>query len=149
MVFGGKQIVKPEELEEIDSESSIIMLDKKKQEKDVQRYRDIVMRWRQGVELSILACENQDKVHYAMPVRIMLYDSLAYVDQIRHLWNNRDIKEELTGEEYLSRFRKEDKICPVISLVFYYGTTDWDGSPLIWLILEKFRIWSGFRQIYN
>ena len=34
----------------------------------------------------------------------------------------------LTEEEFLSKFRKEDKICPVISLVLYYGLAPWDAS---------------------
>lgn len=127
-VFKGKQIVLPEELEEIDSESSVIMSDKKKMAKGIQRYRDIAMRWKKGVVLSILAVENQNKVHYAMPVRMMLYDGLSYTDQIRLIWNQRESGKKVTEEEFLSKFCKEDKIYPIISLVFYYGLEQWDGS---------------------
>lgn len=56
------------------------------------------MRWKKEIQLSILACENQKT------------------------------KAELTEEEFLSKFRKEDKICPAISLVFYYGLAPWDAS---------------------
>lgn len=34
----------------------------------------------------------------------------------------------LTGEEYLSRFGKEDRIFPVITLIFYYDVKKWDGA---------------------
>lgn len=34
----------------------------------------------------------------------------------------------LTGEEYLSRFGKEDRIFPVITLIFYYDVKKWDGT---------------------
>lgn len=81
-IFGGKQVVHPEELEQVDGESDVLFVDKEGNEKNVQRYRDITMRWKQGMNLVIMACENQEKVHYAMPVRTMLYDSLSYVDQI-------------------------------------------------------------------
>lgn len=79
-IFQGEQIEVPEELEEIDSESSMIVTDKNHKEKSVQKYRDIAMRWKKEIQLSILAYENQNKVHYAMPVRMMLYDSLTYTD---------------------------------------------------------------------
>ena len=128
-IFGGEQIVRPEELVECDSESDIIVTDKYKKEKGVQRYRDVVMRWTQGLDLMILACENQQNIHYAMPVRTMLYDSLSYMEQIRALWRERakqEDAEELTEEEFLSRFRKDDKLCPVVTIVFYYGTESWD-----------------------
>lgn len=136
-VFQGKQIILPEELEEVDSESSIIVTDKKNIEKGMQRYRDITMRWKQEAELAILACENQNKVHYAMPVRMMLYDSLTYTEQIRQIWKNREPNAAVTDEEYLSRFCKEDKIYPVIPLVFYYGLNKWDGSKDLYGMFYK------------
>ena len=136
-IFQGEQIVLPEELEEIDSESSIIVTDKNHKEKGVQKYRDIAMRWKDDIQLSILACENQNKVHYAMPVRMMLYDSLTYTDQIRQMWVNHESDIVVTEEEFLSKFRKEDKIYPVISLVFYYGLTPWDASVDLHEMFEK------------
>lgn len=127
-IFQGQQIILPEDLEEIDSESSMIVIDKNNQEKGVQKYRDIAMRWKRKAELAIFACENQNKVHYAMPVRMMIYDGLSYADQIRQMWKNRDADIKVTEEEFLSHFRKEDKIYPVIPLVFYYGLNPWDAS---------------------
>ncbi|MBS6279562.1 MAG: hypothetical protein KH449_01995 [Lachnospiraceae bacterium] len=32
-----------------------------------------------------MACENQDEIHYGMPVRSMLYDAISYTEQIREL----------------------------------------------------------------
>lgn len=128
-VFHGDQIVLPEELEMINGEAEIILTDKDNGKKGVQKYRDIAMRWKKGAELAVLACENQDKIHYAMPVRTMLYDSLSYAEQIRTQWKSYLYEQKkMTGEEYLSRFRKTDKIYPVITLVFYYGQKEWDGS---------------------
>lgn len=106
-VFQGQQIVLPEDLEEIDSESSIIVTDKEKREKGIQKYRDIAMRWKQNAELAILAYENQNKVHYAMPIRTMFYDCLSYTDQVRQIWKNRDEQIKNTEEEFLSQFRME------------------------------------------
>lgn len=40
------------------------------------------MRWKSKAELAILAVENQERIHYAMPVRTMIYDGLSYAGQI-------------------------------------------------------------------
>lgn len=126
-IFRGKQVVHPGELEQIDGESDVLLVDKDGNEKNVQRYRDITMRWKQGMNLVILACENQEKVHYAMPVRTMLYDSLSYVDQIKKKWKTTE-KSHYTSEEFLSKFQKGDSLCPVITIVLYYGLEEWDAS---------------------
>lgn len=136
-IFQGRQIVKSVDLEEIDSETSVIMNDKKNVEKGIQKYRDITMRWKRGAELSILAVENQNKVHYAMPVRMMLYDGLSYTDQIRSLWHNCKSDKKVTEEEFLSKFRKEDRIYPIIPLVFYYGLNKWDGSTDLYGMFQQ------------
>lgn len=34
----------------------------------------------------------------------------------------------ISGAELLSRFRKNDKIIPIITLTFYYGEKEWDGA---------------------
>ena len=134
VVFGGQQVIKPEELENLDRETDILLADKGGKTKGMGRRRDIIKRWKKGADLAILACESQDKIHYAMPVRCMLYDGVTYTDQIRELrrryGKNRKEKESqsLTAEEYLSGFRKDDVIYPVITLVFYYNEKKWDGA---------------------
>jgi len=140
-VFGGKQVVLPAELEEIDSESDILLEDKEDNTRTVQRYRDVVMRWKGSINLAILACENQAKVHYAMPVRNMIYDGLSYADQMKQLWDTHEGKDQkLTREEYMSRFRKEDKLIPVITLVWYYGTEPWDGSADLYGMFSEYTL---------
>lgn len=155
IVFQGQQIVLPEDLEEIDSESSIIVTDKESKEKGVEKYRDIVMRWKQNAELTLLACENQKKIHYAMPVRMMIYDGLSYADQIRQIWKNHESDKKMTEEEFLSKFRKEDKIYPVISLVFYYGLNPWDASEDLYAMflqeneIRNSEIWKQYLPNYK
>ena len=134
VVFGGRQIIKPEELENLDRETDILLTDKSGKTKGIERRRDIIKRWKKGADLAILACESQERIHYAMPVRCMLYDGLTYKDQIRELRRRygKNCKEKnapyLTAEEYLSGFRKDDVIYPVITLVFYYNEKKWDGA---------------------
>ena len=129
VVFQGRQIVSSEDLEPVVGESDIIITDKREKEKAVQRYRDVVMSWKKGMYLAILACENQNQVHYAMAVRNMLYDGLSYAEQVRQIGKaHKEAEDKLEGAEFLSGFQKKDKIIPVITLVFYYDLKEWDGS---------------------
>ena len=63
---------------------------------------------------------------------------MDYETQIRNNWEcftegQRQAKktgqtlEHLKAGEYLSRFRRTDRLTPIISLVFYYGSEPWDG----------------------
>jgi len=127
-IFDGAQVIKPEELEPIEGETHILMQTKDGKQQEIHRYRDITMRWKGKMDLMILACENQDKIHYAMPVRTMIYDGLSYVQQMKLMWDLRDETDKITNDEFLSKFCKEDKLCPVITLVFYFGEKEWDAS---------------------
>ena len=71
-LFQGDLVIKSEDLDLVDGESDIIIDDVKGKEQEIHRYRDITMRWKYGCDFTILACENQKKVHYAMPVRNMM-----------------------------------------------------------------------------
>lgn len=79
----------------------------------------------------LLGIENQTDIHYAMPVRNIIYDALQYGKQVadiaaKHRASDGDAKGHSRGE-YLSGFYKEDKITPVITLVLHFGANEWDG----------------------
>ena len=158
VVFNGEQVIKPEELEELNCESGIVisntsngwnntknvtknMTNSKTDDKNQnvryrteQRYRDLVMSWKGEAELAVLALENQGKIHYAMPVRGMLYDALAYTDQMRLVWEqlSEPERKSVDENEFFSRFRKKDRLCPVITIIFYYGEDKWDGATQLY-----------------
>lgn len=133
-VFQGEQVILPEELELVSGESDILLTDKEGKVREIARHRDIIMRWKREAVFVMLACENQEEVHYAMPVRNMVYDGLAYTDQIQRLWKKRveekknKSNKKMTSAEFLSKFTKKDRLIPVITLVFYYGIEPWDAS---------------------
>ena len=80
----------------------------------------------------ILGVENQANIHYAMPVRTMLYDSMQCASQVDiKSKENRKNKESSNSSEFLSGFTKEDKLIPVITLVVYFGSEEWDGPTNI------------------
>lgn len=133
-VFQGEQVILPEELELVSGESDILLTDKEGKVREIARHRDIIMCWKREAVFVMLACENQEEVHYAMPVRNMVYDGLAYTDQIQRLWKKRveekktKSNKKMTSAEFLSKFTKKDRLIPVITLVFYYGIEPWDAS---------------------
>ena len=132
-VFGGRQVVHADELEE----TNPILL-KANEGQSKERIRDVVMKEsRNGLKFVVWALENQDKVDYRMPARVMLSEALEYDRQIRKIsnYNKKQAKEQVaTSEnaekisrndgEFLYHYHKEDKICPVVTLVLYWGNKE-------------------------
>lgn len=136
-VFHGTQMVKAEDLQPEKENFKELIQDKNGILNYIERNRDIVMKWDNGIRLMILACENQEKIHYAMPVRTMLYDGLSYAEQIRQLKKKRKKGDKVNSDEFLSGMKKDDKLYPVSTLVFYYGDKPWDGSVDLHGLLKK------------
>lgn len=138
VVFDGRKVVLAKDLSEANGESDIIIADKNGKDKATQRYRDVLMKWKDGISLVVLAIESQEKIHYAMPVRSMLYDGLSYTEQMRDIWNGLDEtdKTSMNSKEFFSRFRKSDKLNPIITIVFYHGNEDWDGATELYEMFD-------------
>ncbi len=127
--FNNEPVIKASELEPGDTAyaDTIKINDRKhkfKTEK-IKKYRDNIRRTAIGY-LVILGIEDQNTIHYSMPVRKILYDALGYSSELSALGNIRD-KTEWTVDEYLSNVRKGTKITPIITVVFYTGEDPWDG----------------------
>ena len=136
-VFQGRQMVKAENLKSGKANFKEVIQEQNGILNQIERNRDIVMKWDDGIHLMVLACENQERIHYALPVRTMLYDGLSYAEQIRQLKKNRKKTEKMSSDEYLSGMKKEDRLYPVSTLVFYYGDKPWDGSVDLHGLLKK------------
>lgn len=132
MLFGGDKIIKPQDLRECDSTEvlSIFGIDKKQIVR--QKWRDllksVLVKYTGNMYIVLIGIEAQTNVHYAMPVKTMIYDALNYGDQVngakkRHQ-KNKDYK---SSEEFLSGFTYDDKLTPVITITLYLGTSKWDG----------------------
>lgn len=126
-LYEGREVIKKEELELLDSSQALVLVGKDGTRKGIGRFQDVVMRWKREVYFIIIPLELQSNVHYAMAVRKMLYDGMGYVQQIGELFCERNEKEYLK-EEYLSRFRKEDSLLPIIPIVFSLDLNGWDAS---------------------
>lgn len=128
-LFQGRKVFSAESLQKEDTEQGLVIRKPDGEEITVQRYRDICMTAKDGTRVVILACENQEEIHYGMPVRGMLYDALSYVDQINEIRKGRRKNRELKNSaEFLSGLKQSDLLYPVVTLVFYYGEKEWDGK---------------------
>lgn len=135
LLYNGQQMIQPEKLREIDTIEMAILQggDQKHQDSEtVQKYRDIlkktVVKEDGETVYLLLGVENQTDIHYAMPVRNLIYDALQYGKQVSDITaENRKTGKKRSGGEYLSGFYKEDKLTPVITLVIHFGTELWDG----------------------
>ena len=78
VLYKGKQVIRPEELEEISPVASVSIKNRVGKTRNMKKYRDIVMRWKNNATFVLLANESQDKIHYAMPQKVMLYDGMDY-----------------------------------------------------------------------
>ena len=135
LIFGGKQVIQPEHLQELDT-TELIQLTvkgKKLQNEAVQKYRDIlkaaVIMEDENADYLMLGIENQTEVHYAMPVRNMIYDALQYGNQVSAIAaQHTKEKNAATPAEFISGFHKSDKLRPVITLMVHFGADPWDGA---------------------
>lgn len=139
--FNGEPVVDPDSLVEMDTTSIAIPYsiqdDKtgkpKVKEAFIQKYRDVlkfaVAKHDGKATYLIIGIENQTEIHYGMVVRNMLYDAIqfqAQMNQIIEKHHEEDGTHTSTGD-FLSGFRKDDKLMPVITFVMYFGAQKWDG----------------------
>ena len=143
-IYNGEKIIDASTLKPMDSHIllDIFDWDKPKQSyKTVQKYRDVfkqtVIKYNDEAAYVLLGVENQTDIHYAMPVRNMIYDALSYAEQVsaRGYYNKKN-KTAKDGVEFLSGFLKTDKLIPVITLVVYFGVEKWDGPVSLHEMLD-------------
>ncbi|MBQ1926814.1 MAG: hypothetical protein II180_11935 [Proteobacteria bacterium] len=127
-LYEGEQVIQPEALVPADRLLSEVIGNARGQAK-LTRYRDVFMAYRdKNASYILLGIENQSAIHYAMPLRNMIYDALSLLARVRqksarHL----ALKDLKRPDEFLSRFAKTDHIDPVFTLTVYYGHVPWDG----------------------
>ena len=139
MIYKGKNVIDPGNLKELDATTFMVPYGTDKAGVPYQKYRDVfkvlsAMEDERAVYL-LLGAENQDKLHYAMPVKNLAYDAMGYAGQVQQAARtHRKAAKEKSGEEkkpdtaeFLSGFYKEDHLVPIITVVIYFGTEHWDA----------------------
>lgn len=124
-------MIKPDELEDVDTEESSV-LEHKDYAESIRASRDAIKVSKKstayGVEFVMLGMESQEHIHYAMPLRIMGYDYGTYKKQYDSNAKQYHSSNNITEDEYLSKMKKTDRFTPVITIVVYYGEKAWDGA---------------------
>ena len=154
----GEKKIQPEQLRELDITEIAILLNEKdtKDNKDrkasklenVQKYRDLmkeaaIMEDGEAAYV-LLGIGNQTEVHYAMPVRNMLYDAMQYNQQVadiaaKHKEEKKCKKQrrrKISNAEFISGFYKDDKLIPVITLVLFFNVKEWDEPRSLLEMME-------------
>ena len=141
LVFDGEKLIKEDELSE-----SIVHSQYKAEDGRVHELeRDVAKKWiKNNVALSLFGVENQTAVEKFMPLRVMGYDGASYRSQLLNLESEKrklyNLKKEckITEEEYSIRMKKVyDSICPVITIVLYFGTEyHWNESDTLKKVLD-------------
>jgi len=150
-VFGGRQVVSGEDVTEMDSRKTGRKDRSRTSKKEYrQRYRDFVRKTVFGINCVIIALENQKKISYAMPVRVMDGDAMEYSKQLNIVRRRNKRKKDLEGgEEFLELFAKDDRIPATFSLVVYYGEKPWDGARDLYELLDLKGIPEELRKLVN
>lgn len=157
-MYDGRQKIQPEQLRELDSTEIAILLNEKdtkdktnkekeaSEQKMVQKYRDLlktatIMEDGEAAYV-LLGIENQTEVHYAMPVRNMLYDAMQYNQQVTEIAEKHKgqkggkRQQKISTGEFLSGFYKNNKLIPVITLVLFFNPGEWDGPRSLFDMLD-------------
>ena len=143
LIYNGEQVIHPENLHTLDTTAIAVPYGADGVGVPVQKYRDELKYLSAKTDESsvylILGIENQSDIHYAMPVRNMVYDALQYAEQVNRIAakHRRDKHQKSAGRkhrtsgEYLTGFYKDDRLVPVITLVIYFGPDQWDGPTTL------------------
>ena len=137
LIYHGEKVIEPDDLVELDTaELAIPYSNDGENAEGVSKYRDILksatVKQSGNVTYVILGIENQENVHYAMPVRNMLYDALSYTKQVEEKYREHRKDKDLESDaEFLIGLKKTDKIHPVITLVMLWSPGKWDGPESI------------------
>lgn len=115
IVYNGEQVLSEEYLRPYYADDSV--------SKDGGKlrgvYRDSCMEdIRDGIRYAIWGIENQNKIDYTMPFKIMGYDYAAYNRQIEEF---RTQNKQNSQNPYEKVIFEEQKLSPVITIVLYYG----------------------------
>lgn len=131
VLFDGESVIDPNELEDADTEEAIV-LENRDYVQSMQVSRDVLRIQKisneLGVQFVMYGLENQERIHYAMPMRVMGLDYAAYKKQYDSNAGKYRDSRGMDEDEFLSKMKRTDRFIPVVTLVVYYGEKPWDGA---------------------
>lgn len=138
VICSGKRVIQPSDLTDVDSQTGFYKEFPKVGNRGTQRkqrYRDLVRKVAFGVNFMIVGIENQEEVHYLMPLRSMSYDVAEYERQAASIRRRVKRRKNITSAEFLSGFTRDSRLQPCVTLILYYGE-EWDGARNLHSILD-------------
>lgn len=129
-LYSGSQVLKPDNLKELDPTELMIVSKKGRVQGVSGKQRDLLKMFisDDGISTYVLGIENQAETSYSMPVRSGMYDYMQYEKQINYISKyNHENKTFGEGAEFLSGLLREDTINPIVTLVIYWGSDEWNG----------------------
>ena len=138
----GKQVVKKEDLQEMDAQAGFLRSPRfihrlAQLRQGNVKIRDCVRKVAFGTNFAIIGIENQETMDYSIPIRNMSYDVDAYEKQVAKIRKEvRKNRKGLSAGEYLYGFRESDKLSPAVTFILYSGPKSWKGPKSLHEILD-------------
>lgn len=149
-VFHGRQEIRGDLLADMDTQT--VMQENHslygRNEKRRGKYRDLVRKASVGINFAVIGIEKQEEVHYLMPLRSMGYDLAEYERQAKESRKKIQKEKGISSAEFLSGFRKDNRLYPCITFVLFFGRT-WDGSRDLHGILDFTDIPDELKKMIN
>lgn len=141
LMFDGRKVIDSNKLINEDTTERVLIRNRKSLFTS-KRIRDIakrmVIKSDKGISYIILGIENQSEIHYAMPVRNMLYDAMSYSSQVTEKKNKHNKLLRGSSSEFLSGLSREDKLKPVITVVVNWSGSAWDGPTKLSEMMDNY-----------
>lgn len=137
VLFQGRQLILPEELEDVDTEESSVLQHRDYAE-SIRSSRDIIKIQKKactyGVDLVMYGLEDQEHIHYGMPVRVMGYDYGLYKKQYdTNAQKYKESKESKgAGARWVSFQNEKDRqiySCDYAGCLLWGEAMGWTGFP--------------------
>ena len=146
-LFGGEQMILPEDLVAVPLETSYKDMDGKYH----RLFRDIFMKVdKLGGCIAFLGFENQVDINRAMPVRDMGYTYTGYAKQIKDIVARNN---KYKNSAYTKVLHEEQKLMPIATFVLYFGEEEWNEPLSLMDILDipepEKEFWKGFMNDYR
>lgn len=149
--FAGEQVITAADLSDVDTqvhEIAGMATNHRKEDTGKTKYRDLIRKVAFGIKFAVIGIENQEEIHYLMPLQTMEYDVKEYQRQARIIRKKARKNKKMSSAEFLSGFGKEDKLYPCVTIVLYYGE-EWDGGCELHDILDFTNIPKQLKLLVN
>ena len=152
-VYDGVQVITPEVLEDGNTVATSYIYKGDDFKLTFERTRDVrkIARKNSGDKTCymVFGAENQSQLHYAMPVKAMTYDVLEYICQIENRKKTfkaiseakkageEPLEASPDNEEFLSSWKADDELVPVVTIVINFGEKKWDAPVTLHEMFDK------------